>query len=102
MAETVVIRLLAPSRQAGSEDLLGDAIEWVTVDGSGARLGPVRKGTLFDAAPECAARKSIVLAPGTDVLLAEPVVPLKGGKLMQVIPFALEEQLASDVDSMHF
>lgn len=107
MAETVVIRLLSASRPVSSEDtglpvILSDAIEWVTVDGSGARLGPVRRGTLFDAAPECATRKSIVLAPGTDVLLAEPVVPLKGGKLVQVIPFALEEQLASDVDSMHF
>jgi general secretion pathway protein L len=111
MAETVVIRLLAPHRQA---DVLGDTahtddqgssrgdIEWVTVDSAGARLGPIRNGTLFDAAPQCAGRKTIVLAPGTDVLLAEPVVPLKGGKLIQVIPFALEEQLASDVDAMHF
>lgn len=99
MAETVVIRLLAPARQA---DVVGSEIEWVTVDSSGARLGPVQRGSLVDAATQCASRKSIVLAPGTDVLLAEPVVPLKGGKLMQVIPFALEEQLASDVDTMHF
>jgi general secretion pathway protein L len=102
MAETVVIRLLAPVRQADENAAAQADIEWVTVDASGARLGPVKRGTLFDAAPECAARKTTLLAPGTDVLLAEPVVPLKGGKLMQVIPFALEEQLASDVDAMHF
>jgi general secretion pathway protein L len=103
MAETVVIRLLAPDRQVNAlADVAGGEIEWITVDASGARLGPVQRGSLLDAAPQCATRRTIVLAPGTDVLLAEPVVPLKGGKLMQVIPFALEEQLASDVDTMHF
>jgi general secretion pathway protein L len=102
MAETVVIRLLAPERQADVQaDERGD-IEWVTVDAAGASLGPVKRGNLLDAAADCASRKTIVLAPGTDVLLAEPVVPLRGGKLMQVIPYALEEQLASDVDAMHF
>lgn len=103
MAETVVIRLLAPDRQVNAlADVAGGEIEWITVDASGARLGPVQRGSLLDAAPHCATRRTIVLAPGTDVLLAEPIVPLKGGKLMQVIPFALEEQLASDVDTMHF
>jgi general secretion pathway protein L len=97
MAEIVVIRLLATTGHA-----IGNTVEWVTVDGSGARIGSVRAGALEEAAPSCVGRKTIVLAPGTDVLLAEPVVPLKGGKLAQVIPFALEEQLASDVDAMHF
>lgn len=99
MAETVVIRLLA----SASDRQASNAIEWVTIDATGARLGPVRRGAIDEAAPDCVARKTIVLAPGTDVLLAEPVVPLKsGGKLAQVVPFALEEQLASDVDAMHF
>ena len=44
-----------------------------------------------------------VLVPGTDALLAEPVLPLKSGaKLAQVVPFALEEQLATDVEDLHF
>ena len=44
-----------------------------------------------------------VLVPGTDVLLAEPDVPGKGGtKLQQVVPYALEEQLADDIDDLHF
>jgi general secretion pathway protein L len=100
MAETVVIRLLA---SAGDAEHVSNAIEWLTIDGSGTRLGPVRRGTLEDAAAETLTRKTIVLAPGTDVLLAEPNVPLKGGgKLAQVVPFALEEQLAHDVDDLHF
>jgi general secretion pathway protein L len=36
-------------------------------------------------------------------MLAEPEVPMKAGaKLSQVVPFALEEQLADDIDDLHF
>ena len=44
-----------------------------------------------------------VLVPGTDVLLAEPDLPLKPGvKLQQLVPYALEEHLADDIDDLHF
>ena len=44
-----------------------------------------------------------VLVPGTDVLLAEPELPAKAGaKLQQIVPYALEEQLAEDIDDLHF
>lgn len=77
--------------------------EWLVVDGTGARRGNVSWGSLSDAAAQSAGRKTIVLVPATDVLLAEPVLPLKGGsKLAQVVPFALEEHLADDVENMHF
>jgi len=101
MAEILVIRLqtatavnsAGPSSQA----------EWVIVDSAGTRLAPVQFGSLEQLAPLCETRKVYVLAPGTDVLLAEPVVPIKSGaKMAQVVPFALEEQLASDVDELHF
>jgi general secretion pathway protein L len=56
-----------------------------------------------DVAALASVHKNIVLAPGTEVLLAEPVLPVKGGtRLAQVVPFALEEQLAGDVEDMHF
>src|SRR5678815_6035523 len=57
-----------------------------------------------DRAPAAAnGRKVIVLVPGTDALLAEPVLPVKSGtKLAQVVPFALEEHLAADVEDLHF
>jgi general secretion pathway protein L len=45
----------------------------------------------------------IVLVPGTDVTLDEPELPARGGaRLAQVAPFALEEQLAGDVEDFHF
>jgi general secretion pathway protein L len=77
--------------------------EWLIVEGNGARKGNVSWGSLKDAAEHAAGRRTIVLAPGTDVLLAEPVLPLKSSsKLAQVVPFALEEHLACDVEDMHF
>lgn len=114
MAETVVIRLLArEERPASVEQADADrpeaaqpaapSIEWATIDASGARLTAVRRGTVEYAAADCLGRRTIVLAPGTEVLLAEPLIPLKsGGKLAKVVPYALEEQLASDVEDLHF
>jgi general secretion pathway protein L len=44
-----------------------------------------------------------VLVPGTDVLLTEPELPAKAGaKLQAIVPYALEEQLAEDIDELHF
>jgi general secretion pathway protein L len=98
MPEFLVVRL--PSAAA---ETIGAAAEWIVMDGSGARRGNVASGPL-DLAPAAAnGRKVIVLVPGTDALLAEPVLPVKSGtKLAQVVPFALEEHLAADVEDLHF
>jgi len=82
---------------------LGDPVSWVLVDANGGRLGPVSTGSLADAAPLAAERSVIALAPGQDVVLAEPELPVRSGpRLAQVVPFALEEYLAGDVESFHF
>ncbi|MBV8805482.1 MAG: type II secretion system protein GspL, partial [Sinobacteraceae bacterium] len=65
--------------------------------------GPPQSGPLSLAAPRALGRRVCVLVPGTDVLLTEPEVPMKAGtKLQQVVPYALEEQLADDIDDLHF
>jgi general secretion pathway protein L len=98
MAEFLVVRL--PSAAA---ETIGAAAEWIVMDGSGARRGNVQSGPLDRAPAAAAGRKVIVLVPGTDALLAEPVLPVKSGaKLAQVVPFALEEHLATDVEDLHF
>ena len=98
MAELFVVRLNPAASTAE-----GARCQWVAVDGSGTQVGRVQSGVLADAAPFAQGRKVVVLVPGTDALLAEPVLPLKsGGKLAQVVPFALEEQLAADVEDLHF
>ena len=76
---------------------------WLIVDPRGNAVGPPQSGPLSLAAPRTAGRRICVLVPGNDVLLAEPEVPVRAGtKLAQVVPYALEEQLAEDIDDLHF
>jgi len=94
MAETLVIRLRAAPEAPAS---------WLIVDANGARSGPARSGTVGDALPLAAGRRVLLLVPGSEVALAEPELPLRGGaRVAQAVPFALEEHLASDVDALHF
>jgi general secretion pathway protein L len=98
MSETLVIRLSAAARTAAMN------VQWLLVDTHGARLGAVLQGSLAEAAGLASGRKVIVLVPGADALHLEPVLPpLKGNtRLAQIVPFALEDQLATDVDALHF
>jgi general secretion pathway protein L len=76
---------------------------WLLVDTSGVPSGGPQRGTLQLAAPIAAARRVVALVPGVDVLLAQPELPVKSGsRLAQVVPFALEEHIAGDVETMHF
>jgi len=76
---------------------------WLVTDARGAPLGPPQSGPLPLAAPRVAGRRVCVLVPGADVLLAEPEVPVKAGaRLQQLVPYALEEHLAEDIDELHF
>jgi general secretion pathway protein L len=76
---------------------------WLVTDVRGAPLGPPQSGPLSLAAARISGRRVCVLVSGADVLLAEPEVPIKAGaKLQQLVPYALEEQLAEDIDQLHF
>jgi general secretion pathway protein L len=94
MADWLLIRLPRTPEQPAT---------WLTVDPRGNPSGPPQSGPLSLAAPRAVGRRICVLVPGTDVLLAEPEVPMRAGtKLQQVVPYALEEQLADDIDDLHF
>lgn len=99
MAEALVIRLLPTAIDAAEQQA-----QWMLVDTSGSRLGAVAQGNLSSAGGLARGRQTLVLVPGADVLLAEPELPpVKGGaRLAQIVPFALEEQLASDIETQHF
>lgn len=109
MTEALVIRLkpvsaATPPAAADAAPPPADAqAQWLPVDTTGARHGNVESGPLAHAATFAGGRKVVLIVPGTDVYLAEPVLPLKSGaKLLQVVPFALEEQMAADVEDLHF
>ena len=96
MTETLVIRLRA------SEDA---PASWLIVDGNGARSGhraerPDRRRTL--ASPRAAA--PCWSCPPAEVTLAAPdLPPVRGAaRIAQAVPFALEEHLASDLETLHF
>ena len=94
MSETLVIRLRVAEEAPAS---------WLVVDANGARSGPLQSGPVSDAHDLAPGRRVVLLVPGTEVSLAEPELPLRNSaRLAQVVPYALEEQLASDVDTLHF
>jgi general secretion pathway protein L len=94
MAETTVIRL----RQNAAAP-----VEWIRVDDTGSRVGPPANGTLAEAAAQAVDRKVIVLVPAEDILTTHVQVPVRSGKrLLAALPFAMEEQVADDVENLHF
>jgi general secretion pathway protein L len=94
MTETLVIRLPVAADEAAS---------WLVTDVAGTRIAGMQRGPLSLAAAMVGNRRVAVLVPGSDVLLSEPELPVRGGsRLQQVVPFALEDSLADDVESMHF
>jgi general secretion pathway protein L len=75
----------------------------MVADAAGRMAIPPQSGPLMQAAPLATGRRVCVLVPGADVLLTEAEVPAKAtAKALQVVPFALEEQLAEDIEELHF
>ena len=90
MAGQLFIRLDSPSPGLASWMVEGE----ITMSG---------EGKLTAAAALASGRRVIVLVPGSDVLLVQAAVPTrKRERVLQAIPFALEDQLAGDVERLHF
>src|SRR5580700_11199625 len=94
MPQTLLLRL----PPAGQEET-----EWLTLDETGAPTPTRQRGSLSLAAAVWRTGRVVVLAPSTQILLAEPELPPGSGtKLARAVPFALEEQLTEDVDQLSF
>ena len=94
MAETLVLRLEPADTGAGT---------WIVTDEQGRRVGVPGAGPIAMAAPAAAGRRVIVLAPAVDVLLTSVTLPVRGAtKILRALPFALEEQIAEDIEALHF
>ena len=94
MAEFFVVRL-------GRDPRL--SVEWIVVDDNGTRHGEALRGSLQEASLAVQGRAVIVLVSSTEVLTTAVDLPLRGGaKLYSSLPFALEEQIAVDIETMHF
>lgn len=94
MPHTLLLRL--------SENGQDDA-EWLSIDADGLPETTRRRGPLSLAAVAARSMQVVVIAPATQILLAEPELPPGSGvKLARAVPFALEEQLTEDVDQLFF
>lgn len=80
-----------------------DQVEWVTVDSTGAVIGEPGHGDPMMAAEAAGESKVIVLISGAGVLRTTANIPVRGAaKILQALPFAMEDQLATDVEELHF
>ncbi len=93
MAGTLHLRLLSGNRPAEAA--------WC-VRAPDAPLQVV-KGTLSEAAAASVGHRVVVLVPAADVLLTQVTLPTRQRqRLLKAVPYALEEQLAEEVESLHF
>ncbi|MGQ7846523.1 type II secretion system protein GspL [Granulosicoccus sp. 3-233] len=80
-----------------------EAVQWAVSEDNGRLSSGIEYSTLPEVAEQVEGRRVTLILPADDVLLAEAVVP--GGsqaRALQAVPYALEDQVADDVDELHF
>ena len=93
MRETVFIR---PDRGTSGE------FEWLRLGADGPTGAPSR-GPLAEAALECEGRRVVFFLPTEDLLLTTASVPARNRqRLLQALPFVLEDRLVQEIETLHF
>jgi len=79
-----------------------EQVSWIVL-GDETPKATVYQGDLHTAANHAAGCRVIVFVSAFDVLLTEVDLPaMNRQRLIKAVPFALEEQVVSDVDDLHF
>ncbi len=79
-----------------------DPVDWALTDATGA-LEASGEAALVDMAARCAQRRVIALVPAEALLITRISVPTRNRRrLEQAVPYALEDQLASPLEDLHF
>ncbi len=95
MSELLLLRI---DPVAGTE-----SVAFVTCTPAGLLSSETVRGSLADAAAAAAGRRIVVLVPGAEVVHLQADLPaLPAGRLLAAVPYALEESLAADVETLHF
>lgn len=80
-----------------------DQATWALANAGGELTSMVASGPLTEATPLAEKHKTVVILDSSVVHINSVRLPVKNRqKLLQAIPFALEDQLAEDVDELHF
>ncbi len=92
MSETLVIQLRD-----------GVSPEWMVCNSDGHVVVEAVSGELMQATAMSTGRRVAVILPSGDALATESDAPAKGAaKLAQVVPYALEERVADEIEHLHF
>ena len=77
--------------------------EYVVTNEKGEIKDSIKHGDLNDISDQEKNNTVIIMLPGEEILSKSLILPIKSNaKLKQAIPFALEDDIASDIDDCHF
>ncbi|GMR08950.1 MAG: type II secretion system protein GspL [Gammaproteobacteria bacterium] len=94
MNQGVVVRLL---------DEIAGRYQWVFSDAINSFSTDVHTGDLNAFVSAAQGREVIFIVPGADVMVASAVVPSRNRqKIRQAVPYMIEDNLAEDINNMHF
>ncbi len=80
-----------------------DYLRWAVCDDRSKAVTGHDHGSFADAAKAAERRRVVMVIAGTELLLEEALVPVSNvAKALKAIPYALEDQLAQDVETSHF
>jgi general secretion pathway protein L len=78
-------------------------LSWAIINDNGVPQKITAQGDMQTLAAAASNKEVIVIAPPEDVLLVEAKLPkLNRQRMLQALPFALEEQLLTDISELHF
>jgi general secretion pathway protein L len=81
----------------------GASPQWMVCNDDGHVVVNAVSGDLAQATAMSTGRRVAVILPANEVLVTESDAPAKGAaKLAQVIPYALEERVADEIENLHF
>jgi general secretion pathway protein L len=103
--ETLLIRLYSRpvNENPVSETDASPTAEWQVLGSNRLPSGEPGYGALEEAAAAAHYRRTVVLVPSEDILLTRVDIKVRNREqLGRALPFALEEELAEDVEQLHF
>ncbi|HEU4780549.1 MAG TPA: type II secretion system protein GspL [Steroidobacteraceae bacterium] len=81
----------------------GATPQWMVCNDDGQVVLEAVTGELVQASAMSTGRRVVVILPASEALCTDSDAPAKGAaKLAQVVPYALEERVADEIENLHF
>ncbi|MEJ2622366.1 MAG: type II secretion system protein GspL [Candidatus Thiodiazotropha sp.] len=82
------------------QDLSCDQLTWTIRSTVGSESAT---GSLEQAAQQAKGRRTLIMVPASELLITSVNIPTRNRqRLLQAIPFSLENELTEDIDELHF